>query len=82
LREQVATRRAGQLDHQHLSRIIRRIVQQARADGLRAEQLILVFRGVWNEVTPGSPGRPELWADMLVGALITAFYEDHPASDA
>lgn len=75
LREEVATARAGPVDRRHLSEIVCRIVQHARGDGLLAEELVMVFRRVWRAPAPTFPGHPELRTDMLVGALIAAFYE-------
>lgn len=82
LRDEVATARAGPVDRRHLSEIVCRIAHQARADGLRAEELVIVFRRVWRAPAPTSPGHPELRADMLVGALIAAFYEDRATPSA
>lgn len=82
LRSEVATSGGDNSRRRPLSNIIRGIVHQARADGLRAEGLVIVFRRVWIEMTPASPGHPELRVDRLVSALITAFYEDQAPSSA
>ena len=58
------------------------MVHQARAEGLRAEQLVIAFRAVWDGAGRHYPGRAELRAEMLVAALITAFYEDGAAPHA
>jgi hypothetical protein len=73
---EVATPRGDDPNHRELYNFLRRIVYQTRADGLRAEELVIVFRRVWNGLAPASPGAAELQGDRLVSALITAFYED------
>ncbi len=82
LRADVAPARAHHPDRRRLSSIIRRIVHQARADGLPVEQLVTAFRKVWDGTGRHYPGRAELRAEMLVAALITAFYEEQAAPGA
>ena len=81
-RDEAATPRRDDPDRRQASSIIRQIVRQAQADGLRAEELVIAFRRVWNALAPAFPARLEVRADTSVSALITAFYKDQGTPSA
>lgn len=76
LGRQVVTRAGRPADRQLVAATIAEIVHQARTDGLRAEQLVIAFRAVWNELPRDMSALPSTRDDVLVSALITAFYTD------
>ena len=73
LRDEAIGRRAN-LSVPHVANIIRRIARQARADGLRAEHLVIAFHTVSNDLARPASRRLSIRDDRLVGALIAAFY--------
>ncbi len=74
LRDEAIRRRANLSATPRVADIIRRIVRQAHAEGLRAEQLVIAFHTVWNDLTRPLSSRLSIRDDRLVGALIAAFY--------
>lgn len=68
----------GRLPH-----LIHRVAHRARADDLRAEQVVIAFGRLWNNL-PGAGHVPASTRDEIrwtvVGALITAYYDGDPGA--
>jgi len=62
----------------HMPDHIRRVAEQARVDGLRAEQVVIAFSRVWDNL-PGAGHAAASRRDEIrwkvVSALITAYYD-------
>ncbi len=62
----------------HVPHLIHRVAQQARTDGLRAEQVVIAFGHLWDNL-PGAGNAPASTRDEIrwnvVSALITAYYD-------
>jgi hypothetical protein len=67
----------------HMPQFIHRVARQARIDGLRAEQVVVAFGNVWDNL-PGAGHARESRRDEIrwsvVSALITAYYEHDPGA--
>ncbi len=65
----------------HMPHHIQRVAQQARIDGLRAEQAVVAFGHLWDNL-PGAGHARESRRDEIrwsvVSALITAYYDHDP----
>ena len=65
----------------HMPHLIHRVAHQARIDGLRAEQVVVAFGHVWDNL-PGAGHARESRRDEIrwsvVSALITAYYDHDP----
>jgi hypothetical protein len=66
----------------HVPHLIHRVADQARADGLRAEQVVIAFGQLWDNL-PGAGHAAASRRDEIrwnvVSALITAYYNDDTA---
>ena len=85
LRAEVAQHIADPKQDGRIPHLIYRIAQQARADGLRAEQVVIALGEVWHNfpsTTWAAPSRRDEVRWAVVSALITAFYEGDPGSGA
>jgi hypothetical protein len=60
--------------------LLRKVARQAQADGIRPEQLLVIFKETWNSVTeslrPGSPEQYERIRQNLVTLCIQAYYAE------
>src|SRR5579862_3978265 len=78
LRDEIAHHLADVSRDGHMPHLILRVAQQARTDGLRAEQVVIAFRRVWDDL-PGAGHAPASRRDEIrwsvVSALITAYYD-------
>jgi hypothetical protein len=67
----------------HMPDLIHQVARQARADGLRAEQVVIALGEVWDDL-PGANHAAASARDRIrwnvVSALITAYYNDDTAA--
>ena len=83
LREEI-TKHATDPSHDgRMPRLIHLVAQQARTDGLRAEQVVVALGEVWHNLPSGVWATPSMRAQVrwaVVSALITAYYEGDQGS--
>jgi hypothetical protein len=63
--------------------LLRQVVRQARADDLRAEQVVVAFSDAWESLPGSGHAMESMRAEIrgrVVSALITAYYEGDATS--